>query len=118
MGSKIVVDTNVIISGFGWDGICRKALAKALDYEWYTSYEQLLEIERVLTYPRLRNVSKGIIGFMEENCKIVSISGKTSGDDMIRETADAINAVIITGDKEFLTFPNTISVREFLEKFK
>ena len=114
---KVVLDTNVIISGFGWNGECKKAIIKALDYEWYTSYDQIKEIEKVLTYPKLKNVSFKIIDFIKQNCKIISTSGKTFDDDMIRETASIINAIIVTGDKEFLSFPNTISVREFLEKY-
>jgi putative PIN family toxin of toxin-antitoxin system len=123
MGQKVVIDTNVIISGFGWDGLARKAVWKALDCEWYISRKQLSEVERVLTYPRLGRVPGSVLTFLYKYCQIIEIKGEkyiNDSDDMLIETALISSAVLVTGDKELLRFKGckVVSVRGFTEKFK
>ena len=50
---RIVLDTNVLISAFGWGGIPEQVLAAGLSgrFELCTSSALLVELERVLAYP-------------------------------------------------------------------
>ena len=54
MGKKVVLDTNILISAFGWGGnpkqIFNKIIGKEL--ELITSSEQFEELSKVLDYPK------------------------------------------------------------------
>ena len=57
MGKKrIVLDTNIIISAFGWDGKPREILREILNKEFdlIISKKQLEEIFKVLGYPKFK----------------------------------------------------------------
>jgi|GEM_PF-3655255 putative PIN family toxin of toxin-antitoxin system len=113
---KVIIDTNVILSGFGWNGKARELLIKVIEeYEWYISKEQLEEIERVLEYPKLKNVSKDLLLFLEKNCIIIK-GGSGNIDNMLIEMAFRENILLITGDKEMLQTKKCklMSVSEFM----
>lgn len=60
MGEKVVLDTNVLVSALGWPGKPRAVFRQVLDGKLtlIISAQQLQELRRVLTYPKL--------GFSEE----------------------------------------------------
>ncbi len=53
---KVVIDTNVFISGFGWDGKPEVLLNLIKDnrIKNYISPDILEELKRVVSYPKLR----------------------------------------------------------------
>ena len=55
---RAVLDTNTIVSGFGWGGPPAAVLDAALDgrFELVTSPALLDELHRVLSYPKLQAV--------------------------------------------------------------
>lgn len=58
MGSvtKVVIDTNIFVSGFGWNGKPEEVLKLIKDRQIvnYSSAEIFEEIRRVVSYPKLR----------------------------------------------------------------
>jgi len=52
---KVVLDTNVLISAFGWKGKQRIIFEKILnrEFELIISQKQLIELYEVLSYPKL-----------------------------------------------------------------
>src|SRR4030042_2217111 len=58
MGSvkKVVLDTNIFVSGFGWNGKPEEVLKLIKDRQIvnYSSAEIFEEIRRVVSYPKLR----------------------------------------------------------------
>ncbi len=61
MTPRIVLDSNVIVSGFGWSGPPARILDAALDGRLVllTSPPLLSELRRVLAYPKLAKVIDG-----------------------------------------------------------
>lgn len=53
---KVVIDTNVFISGFGWDGKPEVILALLRDnrIKSYISSEIFEELKKVVSYPKLK----------------------------------------------------------------
>ena len=53
---KVVLDTNIIISAFGWEGNPRKILRMILvrEIELILSSHILAEVKRVLDYPKFK----------------------------------------------------------------
>lgn len=54
--TRVVIDTNVLISAFGWSGKPRQVFEQVLleRFELILSEKQFNEVRRVLTYPRLK----------------------------------------------------------------
>ena len=54
--TKVVIDTNIFISGFGWNGKPEEILKLIKDRQIvnYSSAEIIEEIMRVVSYPKLR----------------------------------------------------------------
>ncbi len=73
MVPKIVIDTNVLMSAFGWSGKPRRVFEAVLDgkFELIISKKQLTEIRRVLTYPRLKFA-------IEEQTRFIDIIARAS----------------------------------------
>jgi putative PIN family toxin of toxin-antitoxin system len=95
---KIVLDTNVLISAFGWRGPPRRVFELVLDgeLELVISGRQLVELERVLAYERLgfsHEQRKRFLAIVLESATVVETSGKLKviredpDDDIILETA-------------------------------
>ena len=71
MGKKIILDTNLFISAFGWGGNPKEIISKIIDkeYELVLSLNQLAEIKRVLDYPKLKfsdEEKKQILGIISK----------------------------------------------------
>ena len=101
--TKVVLDTNVLISALGWNGVPRKIVQKCLRGELtvVTSSEQIDELRRVMDYPKFTftEEQKNIfISIILEVAEMVEITRKLKfvkddpDDDAILETALAGNA--------------------------
>lgn len=112
--TKAVIDTNVIISAFGWRGTPFEILqlVKEGKIMLLISEEQILELERVLKYPKLNFQEQMIeerLNLVISLAQLVNITNKIDiikedpADNVILETAIEHNAdYIITGDKHLL----------------
>jgi putative PIN family toxin of toxin-antitoxin system len=109
---KIVLDTNILISAFRWDGKPEQALKKAADYEIIIAKKQMEELVRVLEYPKFgfsKERKSEIIDLMFSAGTLVETHGhiqeikEDPDDDMILEAAVENGArYIITGDRHLL----------------
>ena len=111
---KIILDTNVLISAFGWKGkpelIFQKAINKEL--ELFISDKQLEEIIRVLDYPKFNfnaDQKSKFINILLEVATLIKIDKikniiKEDPDDDIILTSAIIGNVdfIISGDDHLL----------------
>lgn len=131
---KIVLDTNILISAFGWDGKPREILRKVInqEFELILSQQQIIEIRRVLDYPKFTFENDQKTSFLTFLCAIafiidvpntLRIIKEDPEDNIILETALIGNALyIITGDYHLLKlkeFRGTkiITAAEFLTEF-
>jgi putative PIN family toxin of toxin-antitoxin system len=124
---RVVIDTNVIISGFLWYGLPRRIIDLAVERKIsvFVSLEILIELERVLGYPyilkRLRRIERtgqDIIKEFKEYAEIVSpvpgssvLVPKDPDDDAILRAALSAKAqYIITGDDHLQTLISFCSI--------
>ncbi len=122
MTLRAVVDTNVLVSGLGWEGppavVVDAALRRRI--QPVTSQELLDELRRVLKYPRLSSVLRtaGLTAaevvelVTDASVVVVPLRGaaraRDADDDRVLEAAAAGSVdVIISGDADLL------SLREF-----
>ena len=111
---KVILDTNVLISAFGWEGNARTILRSALKghIEIVISKKQMKEFQRVLEYPKFgftddqkKNILSSIflIATIVETKKELSIIHDDPDDNMLLETASEHDVdFIITGDEHVL----------------
>lgn len=126
-----VLDTNVLVSGFGWSGsVPAQIVDRAIRGEFVlcTSPPLLGELSRVMGYPKLRRVFDDparIVRLVERIALVVELTAKVNvldddPDNRLLEVADAAGAdFIVTGDAALLRMGDwhgtTIATpREFL----
>ncbi len=131
---KIVLDTNILISAFGWNGKPRKILRHVISqqFELILSQQQIIEIRRVLDYPKFAFENDQKTRFLTFLCTIafiidvpntLRIIKEDPEDNIILETALIGNALyIITGDYHLLKLKEfngikIITAAEFLTEF-
>jgi len=131
---KIVVDTNILISAFGWDGLERLLFEKVLDdeFELIISPEQLDELTSVLDYPKFNfnDEQKQIfLSIIYEVATMIEIPGELKiiqsdpDDNIILETALIGKAdYLISGNDHLLDLKEyshvkILRTRAFLELF-
>ena len=129
---KIVLDTNVLVSAFGWKGNPRNIFRRAVlgELELFVSYDQLAELKRTIEYPRLRftNEQKQIflrlileVANMVKPTRTLDIIKDDPDDNIILECAVTGKAdFIVTGDKHLLNLREfagirIVTPREFIE---
>lgn len=133
MVKKVVLDTNILISAFGWEGNCRDLFRKIINNELILilSKKQINEIKRVLNYPKFsftNSQKEKFIRILYENSRIIESNSifniiDDKDDNMFLEIAfDSKAEYIISGDKDLLNlkvFKNIkiISVKDFLNKY-
>jgi putative PIN family toxin of toxin-antitoxin system len=112
---KITVDTNVLISAFGWRGPPHTILEKIAsgELELFTSYEQFEELSKVLDYPKFEfteDQKRRFKEFISEKATFVKspikldIIKKDPSDNKILECALVAGAdYIISGDDHLLS---------------
>lgn len=116
--TKVVIDTNVVVSAFGWGGkpadIIRLITSgKILNF---TSVEMLTELKKVVSYPRLAFSETLQAEIMEimfnassivERHESVNIIDDDTEDNKILECAISAGAeFVVSGDKHLLTLKN------------
>ncbi len=129
--TRVVLDTNTIVSGLGWGGHPGAVLDAALagHFELVTTPILLDELRRVLAYPKLQ----AVIGDAEELIELLALAAivvtptetvelvRDADDDRLIEAAQAGRAdVIVTGDQDLLALGDVgqisiLTPREFLE---
>jgi uncharacterized protein len=129
--TRVVLDTNTIVSGLGWGGVPGAALDAALagQCEIITSPALLDELRRVLAYPKLQ----AVIGDADELIELLALAAivitptetvelvRDPDDNRLIEAAQAGHAdIIVTGDQDLLTLRHIgqisiLTPREFLD---
>jgi len=117
--AKVLLDTNILISALGWNGKSRQIFQKCVnsELELITSPEQIIELRKVMDYPKFAFTEEQkdtFISIILEIATMVEITGKVKiikddpDDDAILETA-IIGKVdyIISGD------PHLLELREY-----
>jgi putative PIN family toxin of toxin-antitoxin system len=111
---KVVIDTNVIISAFGWDGHPEEIikLVNKGKIENFTSIEMINELSNAIKYPRLKfpeSLQAEIIETIFSISSIVNVNQSLNiidedpGDNKVIECALSAKAeFIISGDKHLL----------------
>lgn len=131
--TKVVIDTNVFISGFGWDGKPESMLRlmeqrKILNYITSDIYA---ELQRVVAYPKLKFSPTLQIKILEfvfswsrfvQPTQTVSVVADDPDDDKFLSCAISSNvAAIISGDPHLLSLGSYRSISimtpaQFLEQ--
>ena len=128
---KVVLDTNILISAFGWTGSPKLIFEEVLDgkLELIISDKQLEELKRVLDYSKFNfnedeknkfiNLIINVSTIIKLN-KIFNIVKEDPDDNIILTSAYLANAdFIITGDEHLLKLNkfknvNILSANDFL----
>ena len=128
---RVVFDTNVLISGYLWKGLARRALDKVRRGEWIhlVSQETVEERIRVLAYDKFGlkpEEMEPIVGdltaiseYVEVKSKMDLVKADPSDNIFLNLAMDGEANVIVSGDhhlldlKEFNDIP-IISVRKFI----
>ena len=108
MGPRIVLDTNVLLSAFGWRGTPYEILCRALDgyFCLLISPALLDELQRVLSYPKFHYPEAKVARFLvtiAEGAEMIfapcqlSVVAKDPADDRILECA-------LAGAADFIKF--------------
>ena len=131
---RIVLDTNIIISAFGWNGTPRRVLFALLErhYALAFSSETLQELQTVLAYPKFAFSSQqkeSLLDFLAAHSDRVEILNKyriidedLSDNAFIDCAVAAGAAIIVSGDTHLLTLRSYGSIQiltpaEFLKRF-
>lgn len=132
--TRLTLDTNILVSGFGWKGKPNEILAKVIlgEIELFTSREQFEELSRVLDYPkfefteeqkeRFKSVLSAIATFVETT-KRLNVIKEDPPDNRILECAVAADEdFIMSGDEHLLSIKKfgRIEIRtasEFLKSY-
>jgi uncharacterized protein len=114
MGKRIVIDTNVLISAFGWSGAERRLLmhCKERIFELAISPQLLKELERVLQYKKLKFDKEEQVEFLAliselavvvEPKETLDVVNAHAPDNRVIECAcEACAEAIISGDEHLL----------------
>ena len=117
--TKVLLDTNILISALGWSGKPKVIFEKCLHGELVlvTSPNQIEELRRVMDYPKFNFTEEQkarFISIILEIATMVEITGKVKvivddpDDNAILETAIVGNAnYLISGD------PHLLKLKEF-----
>jgi putative PIN family toxin of toxin-antitoxin system len=133
--TKVVLDTNILVSALGWQGNPHKLLQKVIDGKviLFISNEQFEELAKVLDYPkfnfseeekaRFKALTSGVAVLVRPTRKL-DIIKKDPSDNLILECALVSNAdFIVSGDKHLLvlaTFKGAkiVSAAHFMREFR
>ncbi len=133
---KVVLDTNTIVSGIGWDGPPRRVLMALRDglHDLVISPDLLVELTRVLSYPKLRPIAahpslRAVLEWVHQPEHIVipkerlSIIRADPQDNLVLEAAVAGRAgTIVSGDHDLLAIRKfrdipIVTTRQFISKY-
>ena len=132
MTKRVVFDTNLLISGYLWGGIPRKALEKTRTKEWILvlSEDGVREFIRVLSYSKFALTAseiQPIIRDLEENAEFVEVKSPVEvikedpSDNIFLSLAlDGGASYIVSGDSHLLNLKRykdiaIITAKQFTE---
>ena len=133
MARRVVFDTNVLVSGYLWKGLARRALEKVRSGEWIllVSKDAIDELIRVLAYNKfglkpeeiepIINDLIEISDFVDVRTQVQIIKDDPTDNIFLALAMDGQADVIVSGDhdlldlKEFEGIP-IIAIRKFLAK--
>lgn len=133
--TKVVIDTNIIISAFGWHGKPEDVvkLATTDRIKNFISLEMLAEIRKVVAYPKLnfsKTLQAEIIETVFSASSIININESVNvivddpPDNRVLECALSANVdLVISGDKHLLNLKafkgiEILSPDDFLARLK
>lgn len=113
MKQRVVLDSNVIVSGLGWSGPPARIVDAALEgrFALLTSEPLLAELRRVLAYPKLAKViddAERLVDLVAESGEVVQTSSVLAvvddeSDNRVLEAAvDGDADYIVSGDDDLL----------------
>ena len=123
--TKVVIDTNIFVSGFGWNGKPEEVLKLIKDSQIvnYSSAEIFEEIRRIVSYPKLRfqePLQIKILDFVEPQKRIFTVTEDPDDNKFLECAIEAKVDYIISGDPHLLDMKKSKTVkivtpREFLD---
>ena len=130
--TKVVIDTNIFVSGFGWNGKPEEVLKLIKDRQIvnYSSAEIFEEISRVVSYPKLRFSEPLQIAILEfvlfysefvaPQKRIFTVTEDLDDNKFLECAIEAKVDYIISGDPHLLDMKKSKTVkivtpREFLD---
>jgi putative PIN family toxin of toxin-antitoxin system len=130
--TKVVIDTNIFVSGFGWNGKPGEVLKLIKDGQIvnYSSAEIFEEIRRVVSYPKLRfpeplqiKILEFVLfysEFVEPQKRIFAVTEDPDDDKFLECAIEAKVDYIISGDPHLLDMKKFKTVKivtasEFLD---
>jgi len=130
---RAVLDTNVIVSGFGWPGTPARVLDAVLDgrIALVTSPPLLAELRRVLAYPKLANViadSASLVDLVEGASVLVTptvtlnVVTDQSDNRVLEAAVEGAVDCIVSGDDHLLELGSfrgiaIVSAADFAARF-
>ncbi len=113
MTPRVVLDSNVVVSGLGWSGAPAKILDAALNDRLVllTSPLLLAELRRVLGYPKLAKVigdAQQLVDLVEESSVVVlptrtlAVVGDESDNRVLEAAVEGAADYIVSGDGDLL----------------
>jgi putative PIN family toxin of toxin-antitoxin system len=110
---RVVLDSNVIVSGLGWSGPPARILDAALDGQLVlvTSPPLLAELRRVLGYPKLAKVIDGaqqLVDLVEASSvvvlptRVLAVVGDESDNRVVEAAVEGAADYIVSGDDDLL----------------
>ncbi len=133
---RLVLDTNTLVSGIGWDGPPRQILVALREarHSLMISTALLAELTRVLRYPKLRSIAAHpllpvVLAWLYQPEHLVvseeriTIVRRDPADNLVLEAAVAGNAdAIVSGDSDLLRLRvfrgiQILRAREFAAKY-
>lgn len=104
--TKVVLDTNILISALGWNGKPRQIFERCIEgeFELIISQKQLVELQRVLDYPKFNFTEDEKETFISLILKIATIVDILGTVDVIKEDPDdnVILETAMTGKCRYL----------------
>jgi putative PIN family toxin of toxin-antitoxin system len=110
---RVVLDSNVIVSGLGWSGTPARILDAALDGQLVlvTSPPLLAELRRVLEYPKLAKVigrAQQLVDVLEASStvilptRVLAVVGDESDNRVLEAAVDGAAHYVVSGDDDLL----------------
>ena len=113
--TRIILDTNILVSGLGWKGNPHKILEKVVtgEIELFISREQFEELSRVLDYPkfefteeqkeRFKSLVSATATFVEIETKLDIIKEDPQDNKILECAVAAVADFIVSGDEHLLS---------------
>lgn len=119
MGQKVVLDTNVFVSGLGWKGASHNVLNECINenLDLFLSVEIFDEIKRVLNYPKFKFSETEINEFLDQILEVGSLVETEIKVDIIKDdpSDNKFLECAITVDADYIISrdPHVLKIDEF-----